>query len=269
MFQNLVESGFHTSERNRALKFLGFTFTGYVVLLVCLAIAGIYTYNTALAAPDWKVSILTTPVPVPANSPIVDTKPKPSADAQLPKNTSTRIPQVTEAVAKVDMPLVPTKVSTEPSKAPPLPEGVYRVGPVNDPGNMPAGPVGPPEPGGSGSAVVVNTPVRVIEEPPPVAPSPAPKPKPPQSKGVVNGFAEYLPKPDYPPIAKAAHAFGLVKVQVLIDEQGNVTSAKAVSGHPLLQLAAQSAAKRARFKPTLLSGEPVKVTGVIDYNFVQ
>lgn len=86
--------------------------------------------------------------------------------------------------------------------------------------------------------------------------------------GVLNGKALELPKPAYPPIARAAHASGTVVVQVLIDEDGNVVSARAVSGHPLLQAASVSAARQARFKPTLLAGEPVKVTGVIEYNFV-
>lgn len=57
-------------------------------------------------------------------------------------------------------------------------------------------------------------------------------------------------------------------VQVLIDERGNVVSATAVSGHPLLRAAAVSAARSARFSPTMLSGQPVKVSGVITYNFV-
>jgi len=85
--------------------------------------------------------------------------------------------------------------------------------------------------------------------------------------GVLNGKALELPPPSYPPIARAAHAFGTVTVQVLIDEQGNVVSAHAVEGHPLLQAAAVSAARQARFSPTLLEGEPVKVTGVIQYTF--
>jgi protein TonB len=59
-----------------------------------------------------------------------------------------------------------------------------------------------------------------------------------------------------------------VVVQVLIDENGNVVSAHAVSGHPLLQAVAVGAARQAKFSPTKLSGQPVKVTGVIQYNFV-
>lgn len=86
--------------------------------------------------------------------------------------------------------------------------------------------------------------------------------------GVLNGKAVALPKPEYPDIARAAHASGAVVVQVLIDEEGNVISAHAVSGHPLLQAAAVGAAREARFSPTRLSGQPVKVTGVIQYNFV-
>jgi protein TonB len=85
---------------------------------------------------------------------------------------------------------------------------------------------------------------------------------------VLNGKAISKPMPPYPPIAKAAKASGTVVVQVLIDEAGKVVEAHAVSGHPLLQKAAENAARNARFSPTQLSGQPVKVTGVITYNFV-
>lgn len=91
----------------------------------------------------------------------------------------------------------------------------------------------------------------------------------PISGGVLNGKAISLPKPDYPADARTAKAAGTVVVQVTIDEYGNVLSAKAVSGHPLLQQASVNAALQARFSPTFLMGEPVKVTGVITYNFVQ
>jgi protein TonB len=104
-------------------------------------------------------------------------------------------------------------------------------------------------------------------EPPPPPPKPS-IPKAPISGGVLNGKATYLPKPVYPPIAKAAHASGIVNVQVIIDENGNVISASAVSGHPLLQPSAVAAARQAKFSQTKLSGQPVKVTGVLVYNFV-
>jgi len=88
------------------------------------------------------------------------------------------------------------------------------------------------------------------------------------SGGVLNGKAISLPLPEYPEIAKAAKASGTTMVQVTIDEDGNVISAESVSGHPLLRAAAVSAAKQAKFSPTKLSGQAVKVTGVVTYTFV-
>lgn len=88
------------------------------------------------------------------------------------------------------------------------------------------------------------------------------------SGGVLNGRAISLPRPDYPSVARQAHASGTVVVQVTIDESGNVIAAHAVSGHPLLQAVSVAAARGAKFSPTKLCGEPVKVTGVITYNFV-
>lgn len=72
----------------------------------------------------------------------------------------------------------------------------------------------------------------------------------------------------YPGEARAERASGAVNVQVTIDERGNVIEAKAVSGHQLLRAAAEEAARRAKFAPTMLSGQLVMVTGVIVYNFV-
>lgn len=92
--------------------------------------------------------------------------------------------------------------------------------------------------------------------------------KAPISGGVLNGKAISLPKPAYPPIAKAAKAAGTVVVQVVVDERGNVISAHAVSGNPILRTAAVEAARGAKFSPTKISGQPVKMTGVITYNFV-
>jgi TonB family protein len=86
--------------------------------------------------------------------------------------------------------------------------------------------------------------------------------------GMLNGKTKEMPVPEYPAIARAAHASGAVTVEITIDENGDVIAAKAVSGHPLLQAAAVNAARQASFTPTRLSGEPVKVTGVLIYNFV-
>ena len=84
----------------------------------------------------------------------------------------------------------------------------------------------------------------------------------------MNGKAISLPTPAYPAIARGAHALGAVTVQITVDESGKVISAHATSGHPLLQAAALQAAYAARFSPTQLSGQPVKVTGMLMYTFV-
>ena len=91
----------------------------------------------------------------------------------------------------------------------------------------------------------------------------------PVSGGVLNGKAIRLPRPLYPAAARPLRASGSVNVEVVIDENGNVTSARAISGHPLLHSAAVQAAREAKFSPTTLSGQPVKVTGVIAYSFAQ
>jgi TonB family protein len=106
----------------------------------------------------------------------------------------------------------------------------------------------------------------LIKEQP--ASSPPAPPKGAVSGGILNGKAISLPRPAYPQIARSAHASGTVVVQVVIDEKGNVIWARAVSGHPLLQEPSRQAALGARFSPTTLSGQPVKVSGVITYNFV-
>ena len=87
------------------------------------------------------------------------------------------------------------------------------------------------------------------------------------SGGVLNGKALSLPQPAYPPVAKAAKASGTVVVQVVVDENGKVITANAVSGHPLLQAACVAAAREAKFSPTKLSGQPVRVSGVVTYSF--
>lgn len=85
--------------------------------------------------------------------------------------------------------------------------------------------------------------------------------------GVLNGKAISLPQPQYPPVARAVRASGPVRVQVILDESGRVINARAVNGPPLLRNAAEQAARSARFSPTLVGGQPTRVSGVIVYNF--
>ena len=85
--------------------------------------------------------------------------------------------------------------------------------------------------------------------------------------GVLNGRAVSLPRPQYPERARRMGVAGTVTVEVTIDEGGRVISARAVAGPMMLRDAAAAAALQARFSPALVSGKPVQVSGVINYNF--
>jgi len=86
--------------------------------------------------------------------------------------------------------------------------------------------------------------------------------------GVLNGKAIRLARPSYPTTARAAHVEGTVTIQVLIDESGNVIATCVLSGDPLLQDVSEDAARQSKFSPTKLSGQPVQVMGIIQYNFI-
>ncbi|HYP02062.1 MAG TPA: TonB family protein [Pyrinomonadaceae bacterium] len=103
--------------------------------------------------------------------------------------------------------------------------------------------------------------------PPPPAKPVAKAPVRPISGGVLNGKAVEMPKPLYPEAARRARLSGVVTVEVVIDVSGKVIGARAVSGPDMLYAAAERAARQAKFTPALLSGQPVRVSGVITYNF--
>jgi TonB family protein len=118
---------------------------------------------------------------------------------------------------------------------------------------------------------------REIENPPPEPPPNRPQSPPPslnQSQPiqqvvdkVLEGNAVTRVEPTYPPTARVMKAFGMVSVQITISETGKVIDAKAISGHQALRPAAVDAAYKWVFKPTTVNGEPIKVQGVLTFNF--
>jgi TonB family protein len=102
----------------------------------------------------------------------------------------------------------------------------------------------------------------------PTAPENSGDDKSPAEGGFMNGKAVDLPKAVYPEEARKSRAAGTVQVQVLVDETGKVLSAKAIFGPEVLREAAVKAALRAKFKPTVVGGGPVKVSGILTYDFV-
>lgn len=259
MFDNLVESSSHKQDISRKGSFIVVTALIYGVLLVTFFVAGILWYDAHLAEQELELTTLVAPVPVPQQQ----KEPEQKQEAK-PTKVEQNVDVRKELIADVAESRVPPKeISAKASDVPPVRRGVTTVlgnSDSNAAAPMPAGP-------GAGTVTTAPARVNIAEEPPPPAPTPTPRTAP-ISGGVLNGKAISLPKPQYPPIARAAHAAGTVVVQVLIDENGNVVSAKAVSGHPLLQAVAVAAARQAKFSPTKLSGQPVKVSGMIQYNFV-
>jgi protein TonB len=259
MFDNLVESGSHKQDLSRKGSFLLGTVAIYAVIGGSLLVFGIMYAQADLDRQDLELTTLVAPVPVPQAQP---DKPAEAKPTEVKQNVDIR----KELIADVsETRVAPKEVSAKASDIPPVRRGVATM--VGNESSNAAAPMASGPGTGLGTA---TGPTRVnIEEDPP--PPPVAKPTPPRapiSGGVLNGKAISLPKPAYPPIARQAHASGTVVVQVTIDENGGVISAHAVSGHPLLQGVAVAAARGARFSPTKLSGQPVKVTGVITYNFV-
>ena len=117
----------------------------------------------------------------------------------------------------------------------------------------------------------------VIEESPPEPPPNRPQsstPSPGQSQSiqqvvekVLDGNAITRVEPAYPPTARIMRASGMVMVQITVSETGSVIDAKAISGHQALRPAAVDAAYKWVFKPTTVNGEPIKVQGVLTFNF--
>jgi TonB family protein len=88
-----------------------------------------------------------------------------------------------------------------------------------------------------------------------------------KSEGVLQESAIKKVNPTYPAEASAAGIKGEVLIEITVDEQGNVAAAEGVSGDRLLAEAAIAAVRQGQFKPTSLSGIPVKVTGRIRFQF--
>jgi TonB family protein len=113
------------------------------------------------------------------------------------------------------------------------------------------------------------TPPRPSPSATPARPTPSETPSDrPVNAGILNSRAVTLPKPAYPPIAKQMRAAGQVTVQVLMDEAGNVTAARATSGNPLLRAPAEAAARQSKFSPVRVGSQAVKASGIVLYNFV-
>jgi len=262
MFTNLIESDSHQKEFKRRSSFFLATVATYALILSAAGVASIYAYDAHLEAQNTDLTLLSW---VPAVKPIERLQP------------TTRVPTANNKSRTAPQPVRPvlyesaSNPRTPPSTISVIAQPISPAPPNARIGNYVADPVLPP--GGSTACVTCagsgTTPVvRVNDATPPPTPVVVKPTTQRVSSVVLASKAINLPQPPYPALARQIKVTGAVSVQILIDESGRVVAAHAVSGHPFLTRSAEEAAQRARFTPTVLNGQPVKVQGVITYNFV-
>ncbi len=244
MFDTLVESSKHGQENTKTGIYMLITGAIYAVGLLVIAVVTI-VYLSPQLVDAFDVAAMIAPPPPPA-------APPPPAQQVVVKN----VPAPTTFAPPKEPPKnIPDPTTVAPKQVVQVSHGV--------PGGVPSG-LGV-VPGGIAKGDDTPPP-----PPPPPPPTPTPTPVPKKltvSGGVLQGSAIKKVQPPYPPIARAARAAGAVQVQVTISEEGRVIEAFVTSGHPLLRDAALQAAKQWLFKPTELSGVPVKVQGILTFNF--
>ena len=274
MFDQLVLTNAQDSAKQA--RYFGITTLIYGAMIMAVLVWSVFSFDlSGLNQDDLAFNELVAPVTLPETAPvpILPDRPQPRAaaapNARNYDEIRNPVRDITDSTVAPDKPsTVKSDVTAVRDKVPFIVSNVNTRADGGD--NLP----NRNNAASSLSSAITAQPKEIKDEEsaPPITPKPTSAPPSNKivtvSKGVINGIAANLPKPAYPAPARAIHAGGEVKVQVLIDERGNVLSASAVSGHPLLRAAAQAAAHQAKFTPTKLSDQPVKVTGVIIYNFV-
>lgn len=287
MFERLVITNSGPIQTERKWFFL------FSAIFVCTALVGglvtsLFSKELSLGNDNFELVQLVAPVEQSVIEPEPPAPEEPTQERVIKEQTvesaPTRHIERARTTRRVNMartdetpPAVPKGLSTTPNtyKARPanryfglgnvdLDHAGYAAGRLNNGGSSRGS--GSAASSGAGESVAATK--EPVPPPPPRRTITAVKKSITRSLGVINGKATSLPKPRYPSTALAIRAEGKVSVRVLINERGRVVSASAMSGHPLLRNAAEAAARQAEFSPTLLSGEAVKVSGVIVYNFV-
>jgi protein TonB len=265
MFTNLIESQSHVREFKRRSSFFLITVVGYAIALTGAGVASVLAYDAQLEAQTSSLELLNWVPPVIPDRPLerIQSARRTSAANNNSRSVSQPVrPVLYESASSPTKP--PDTVSAAPNLIPPAPPntriGDYIADPVS------------PVPNGPSCITCTGKEegprVRIADDAKPPEPAPV---KPPTTKRVtsevLNSKLITAPQPIYPALAKQTRTQGSVNIQILVDEQGKVVSAQVMTGNPMLTSAAREAAMRARFTPTTLNGVPVKIQGVITYNF--
>lgn len=266
MFDKLIESNAEGAEFKGRSRYFMVSSAVVGLLFLAAVVASIYAGEIGLGTFDLEFSELLAPMEVAVS------KAEPPAVLQ-DRNAviSNALPTRRVNMERVDeSPLVPDSTSITPNTYRSRPNTDFQIDLTDtDPTSSIASHRSAPA-GNNDVGLAQTRAVEVEKKAPEPPPAPkAPVPPPIKTLGVVNGIATALPKPAYPAPAIAMNIQGKVDVQVMIDERGKVVSSRALNGHPILRAPAENAAWNARFSPTLLSNVPVKVSGVIVYNFVR
>jgi protein TonB len=244
----LLEAGATKSARRSPLEWIAATGV-HVVIIAALIIVPLYTTETI----QLRNYVATPLVPPPAAPP----PPPPAAGRTVAPHITSKRRNLTYTLGKVTAPTsIPKTISLD-NSAPESDVGGV-VGGVA--GGVPGGQLG-----GSLGGVLGATGTS--------APMPPPPPRAAAKRIVRVGSSLKAPRqvysvqPDYPVLAKQEHIWGVVVVNAVIDEHGDVVQARVVSGHPFLIKAALDAVLKWKYEPTLLNGTPVAVEMEVTVNF--
>jgi protein TonB len=256
MFDQLIES---KKGRNAARRWKYFAMTAMVWMttIATVIIAGIFAVDASIGEPVDIISIaIPPPPPLPPKGPSGDT-PRRQNNQQPPPGMF--------AVDKTPTEVVPPQPRD-------LSFGFHNDSSGNNNGGVPGGvPNGVDNgvPGGLPAAPANTAPPPPVPKPiaPPKDETPTPAQKQVVRSQILQGSAIRRAQPTYPALAITAGIQDSVVVEVMIDEQGNVASARVLSGHMMLREVSLNAARQWKWNPTLLNGTPVKVIGTITFKF--
>ena len=266
MFDKLVESDTAAADFKNRSRYFMVSSVVVGILFLTAVVYSLYAAEVGLGNGNFDIAELLSPIETTEPDEQEPREPEPSSgdESSTPQKPNSNM-------ARTDEPTIaPTSTSTVQNVVPSrntdrfsrfLPISGGSGGPASGPGETPSGTPSNP----STASENDDSNVRNIEPPPPVRE----RSKVVRKSEVLNGSAIHLPKPPYPRLAGTLNLEDTVNVQVMIDEKGNVISAKAASGHPFFRSVSEQAARNAKFSPTILNGVPVKVTGVIVYRFMR
>ena len=236
-----------TARQRRSPLDWAFSFFIHFAILIVLLFLPLY-FSQGIDMKRIETTLLVAPMPPMAAPP----PPPPSVARMVHAVPKTFTP------GKLTAPtFIPKAVPTVSSEASP-PEEAFAAGMNVVPGGVPGGQIGGITGGMPGvAAPAVSEPVAVE------------KPKGPVRVGgnVKPPRLIYGPTAIYPALAAQGRIHGMVVIDAIIDEHGNVVQEKVVSGHPLLLQAALKAVSQRKYEPTILDGEPTPVDLRVEVNF--